>query len=165
MTVRNLIRRARSRYVWNELGGQGAFAASVGMAAVILVLVTGTQLLDWPVAVLLSILTLGVGSYRILRRVPSAYAIAQLVDQRLYLADALSTALHFEVSPGKGLESMREAQKAQAERLAENVDLERAVPFVMPRAAYALAALGLVATWIPAQRALSIDPAILLRED
>jgi len=25
--------------------------------------------------------------------------------------------------------------------------------------------LGLVATWIPAQRALSIDPAILLREE
>ncbi|PYT23025.1 MAG: hypothetical protein DMG57_33205 [Acidobacteria bacterium] len=152
MTVRNLIRRARNRYVWNELGGQAAFAASVGMAAVILVLVTGTQLLDWPVAALLSILTLGVGSYRILRRVPSAYAIAQLVDQRLYLADALSTALHFEVSPDKGLESMREAQKAQAERVAENVDLERAVPFVMPRAAYALAALGLVATCLFALR-------------
>jgi ABC-type lipoprotein release transport system permease subunit len=25
--------------------------------------------------------------------------------------------------------------------------------------------LGLVATWIPAQRALSVDPLILLRED
>src|ERR1700746_3939477 len=29
----------------------------------------------------------------------------------------------------------------------------------------AMALLGLVATWIPAQRALSIDPAILLREE
>jgi ABC-type lipoprotein release transport system permease subunit len=29
----------------------------------------------------------------------------------------------------------------------------------------AMSLLGLVATWIPAQRALSIDPAILLREE
>src|SRR5205809_5380619 len=47
---------------------------------------------------------------------------------------------------------MRDAQKVQAERVAENVDLERAVPFVMPRAAYALAALGLVATCLFALR-------------
>jgi ABC-type lipoprotein release transport system permease subunit len=29
----------------------------------------------------------------------------------------------------------------------------------------AMALLGLVATWIPAQRALSIDPLVLFRED
>jgi ABC-type lipoprotein release transport system permease subunit len=29
----------------------------------------------------------------------------------------------------------------------------------------AMSLLGLVATWIPAQRALSIDPMILLREE
>jgi ABC-type lipoprotein release transport system permease subunit len=29
----------------------------------------------------------------------------------------------------------------------------------------AMALLGLVATWIPAQRALSVDPLILLREE
>jgi hypothetical protein len=32
-------------------------------------------------------------------------------------------------------------------------------------AAYSVSKLGLVATWIPAQRALSIDAAILLREE
>ncbi len=152
MTVRNLIRRARRRHVWNELGGQSAYAASAGMAGVILVLLTGTQLLDWPVVALLSLLTLGVGCYRILRRVPSSYSLAQLIDRRLYLADALSTALYFEASPGKGLESMREAQRLQAERLAQNVDLGRAVPFAMPRAAYVLAVLGLIASCLFALR-------------
>src|SRR5229473_6456362 len=152
MTVRNLIRRARRRFVWNELGGQSAYAASAGMAGVILVLLTGTQLLDWPVVALLSLLTLGVGCYRILRRVPSSYSLAQLIDRRLYLADALSTALYFEASPGKGLESMREAQRLQAERLAQNVDLGRAVPFAMPRAAYVLAVLGLIASCLFALR-------------
>jgi ABC-type antimicrobial peptide transport system permease subunit len=38
-------------------------------------------------------------------------------------------------------------------------------PFVLTGAVLAMGLLGLVATWIPAQRALSIDPAILLREE
>lgn len=38
-------------------------------------------------------------------------------------------------------------------------------PLVLAGVVFAMALLGLVATWIPAQRALSIDPAILLREE
>ena len=38
-------------------------------------------------------------------------------------------------------------------------------PVVLACVVLAMALLGLVATWIPAQRALSIDPAILLREE
>ena len=38
-------------------------------------------------------------------------------------------------------------------------------PLVMAGAVLAMGLLGLLATWIPAQRALSIDPAILLREE
>jgi len=38
-------------------------------------------------------------------------------------------------------------------------------PLVLTGAVAAMAALGLVATWIPARRALSIDPAILLRAE
>jgi len=38
-------------------------------------------------------------------------------------------------------------------------------PLVLTGVVLAMALLGLVATWIPAQRALSIDPAILLREE
>ena len=38
-------------------------------------------------------------------------------------------------------------------------------PLVLTGVVLAMAFLGLVATWIPAQRALSIDPAILLREE
>jgi len=38
-------------------------------------------------------------------------------------------------------------------------------PIVLTGVVLAMALLGLVATWIPAQRALSIDPAILLREE
>jgi ABC-type antimicrobial peptide transport system permease subunit len=38
-------------------------------------------------------------------------------------------------------------------------------PIVLAGVVVAMAMLGLVATWIPAQRALSVDPAILLREE
>src|SRR5262245_47519159 len=38
-------------------------------------------------------------------------------------------------------------------------------PLVLAGVVVAMSLLGLVATWIPAQRALSIDPAILLREE
>jgi len=38
-------------------------------------------------------------------------------------------------------------------------------PFVLAGAVLAMALLGLLATWIPAQRALSLEPVILLREE
>jgi ABC-type antimicrobial peptide transport system permease subunit len=38
-------------------------------------------------------------------------------------------------------------------------------PLVLAGVVVAMALLGLVATWIPAQRALSVNPLVLLRED
>ena len=38
-------------------------------------------------------------------------------------------------------------------------------PVVLATAVLAMALLGLLATWIPAQRVLSVDPMILLREE
>jgi ABC-type antimicrobial peptide transport system permease subunit len=38
-------------------------------------------------------------------------------------------------------------------------------PLVLASVVLAMGLLGLVATWLPAQRALSFDPLILLRED
>ncbi len=38
-------------------------------------------------------------------------------------------------------------------------------PLVLAGVVVAMLLLGLVATWIPAQRALSIDPLTLLREE
>jgi ABC-type antimicrobial peptide transport system permease subunit len=38
-------------------------------------------------------------------------------------------------------------------------------PLVLAGAVLAMALLGLVATWIPAQRALAVNPVVLLRED
>src|SRR5579872_1574800 len=150
--VAALVRRARRRYLGNELLAQGTWAASAGMAGVILLLLAGTQILDWPFLVAITAGTLAVGTYRTLRRVPSAYTIAQLMDRRLFLADTLSTALYFARTEARGHQDMRSGQSLQAERVAGRVDLRRAVPFAMPRATYALASLALVATGLFALR-------------
>jgi ABC-type antimicrobial peptide transport system permease subunit len=38
-------------------------------------------------------------------------------------------------------------------------------PLVLTRVILVMSSLGLLATWIPAQRALSLDPVALLREE
>jgi ABC-type lipoprotein release transport system permease subunit len=38
-------------------------------------------------------------------------------------------------------------------------------PLVLAGVVFAMALLGLLATWIPAQRALSVDPVILLHAE
>jgi ABC-type lipoprotein release transport system permease subunit len=38
-------------------------------------------------------------------------------------------------------------------------------PFVLSGVVLAMSLLGLLATWIPARRALSVDPQVLLREE
>ena len=38
-------------------------------------------------------------------------------------------------------------------------------PLVLAGCVLAMALLGLAATWVPAQRALAIDPMVLLREE
>src|SRR5260370_16413890 len=150
--IEALIRRARRRYITNDPIAQGDYALSAGMAGVILLLITGTQILDWRFLLAISAATLALGAYRTFRRVPSPYFIAQLVDRRLLLADSLCTAFFFASGEKQVPESMRDGQRKQAERAAEKADLERAVPFSMPRAVYALAALGLVASSLFALR-------------
>jgi hypothetical protein len=147
-----LIRRARRRYLSNQFLAHGAYALSAGMAGVILLLITGTQILDWPFLVAIVGGTLAFGVFRTLRRVPTPYVIAQLVDRRLLLADTLSTALFFAGGRAKISVSMREGQRAQAEQVAARADVERAMPFAMPRAVYSLAVLGLVASGLFALR-------------
>ena len=120
MKIPEVARRARSRLFWNEVLAQGACALSVGIGAVVLLLVLGTQLLDWRWLTLLPILTLGIGVYRPSRHIPGLYPAAHLVDRRLQLEDSISTALCFAESPGKSADDMRLAQLAQAERIADD---------------------------------------------
>ena len=149
-----LIRKARRRFLVNEIFAQSALALSVAISGAILILLLGTQLLDWRLLLAISILSLGLGLYRVFRRVPSRYRIAQLVDRRLGLSDSLSTALFFEdpAAANRTSNSIRLAQYAAAQRLIGNVDLQAAMPFRVPRTLYAVGALGLIASSLFALR-------------
>jgi hypothetical protein len=147
MTVGNLVRQARRRVLGNQLFAQGANAGSAAFVAFILLLLFGTETLSWPVALAIPLAAISFGIYRVKRRMPSRYAVAQLVDRRLGLADNLSTALFFsEVDPGARVApDVRRAQFEEAGRLAQSVEVRRAVPYTVPRAVYLMAGLALVA--------------------
>jgi hypothetical protein len=154
MKIPEVARRARRRLFWNEVLAQGTCALSVGLGAVVLLLVLGTQLLDWRWLVVLPAATLGIGVYRTSRRLPGLYPAAQLLDRRLHLADAISTALYFSESTSRERASagMREAQLQQAETIADRVDVVQAIPFTMPRAVYSAGLLAFLATGLFALR-------------
>jgi hypothetical protein len=149
-----LIRRARRRLFCNELLSQGAIAVSAALASLILLLLLGTQVLDWRWLLPVPLAAAGAGLYRAYRRVPASYAVAQIVDRRLALADSLSTALYFsrgESSPGISPE-VRRCQFERANRLSQAVDVRDAVPYAVPRAVYPMATLVLVASSLFALR-------------
>ena len=154
MKIPEVARRARRRLFWNEVVAQGTCALSVGLGAVVLLLVLGTQLLDWRWLILLPTLTLGIGVYRTSRKLPGLYPAAQLIDRRLNLADSISTALYFVGRPSsdRAAAEMLQGQLAQAETLADRVDIKQAIPFTMPRAVYTAAGLAFIASSLFALR-------------
>ncbi len=148
-----LVRQARSRWLRNELLSQGAAATSAALVAVILLLLLGTQILDWRWAALIPLAALATAVYLVRRRLPSAYAVAQIVDRRLEFADTVSTALFFQANPSRHVSAeVCALQLERANRLAESADVRRAIPYTLPRAVYPLAALILVASSLFALR-------------
>ena len=152
--IRQLLESARQRLLYNQLAAQFTFAVSLVLGAVILLLLAGTQILDWRILAVLVACGAIFGVVRTIRRLPSLYNVAVLIDRRARLFDSLSTAWIFEVGQGTAPPSpeMLAGQRTQAEAVAREVDLENAFPFTLPRAVYAMAALFLVATSLFALR-------------
>ena len=153
MTIPEVAKRARRRLFWNQVLAQGMCALSVGLGGVVLLLVLGTELLDWRWLLIVPSVTAAIGIYRTSRRLPGDYAAAQIVDRRLQLADSISTAFYF-ADPNSAARGgpMCQAQLEQAERMAAGIDVRRAIPFTMPRAIYAAGLLAFVATSLFALR-------------
>ena len=164
--LREVLQRARRRCVAHLLLDQSALALTIGMGGAILLLLAGTQILDWYWVVLLAVASLGVGIYRLRQTIPSIYKLAQRIDRRLSLADTLSTATYFESDPSRGHEVIRTRQREEAESMARSVDLTVALPFARPRFAYPAIALAAVAFGLFALRyavngSLSLRPSLV----
>jgi hypothetical protein len=143
--LETFLKRARQRYLANLAIDQAALAAGVAMCGAILLLLLGTQILNWYWPALLFGAVLGLGAWRIRRMYPSTYVLAQKIDNRIGSFDALSTAYFF--SAGKAVQSKElvEFQKVKADQIALETDIAHAVPINMPRSAYALAGVFAIA--------------------
>ena len=153
--IESLIARARRRYALNETMAQSAFAAAVCVAGFVLMLIFGTRYLEWWTLGFFAAAGIAIGAARGYKRVPNTYATAVKLDENAHLHDALSTAIYYAqpgVTQAAGSESFRISQKQQAEAAATGVQLEQAVPFAVPRALYAMAALCVLASALVALR-------------
>ncbi len=142
----DLIRRGRRRQASHLLIHATSFAAVVGMAGAIVLLVVGAQILNWYWLVLLFAGSFIASAYRSRGKLLSAYQVAQSIDGQLHFKDALSTAYHFSRHPDAATSPEFVAQqRSVAEDVARSADIERGVPFLMPRTAYVNLALVAVA--------------------
>lgn len=142
-----LIRRARRRRLSNLLLAQVVEAACLAEGGFILLLVAGSQALDWRWLGLLLGTGAAFSATRLRRRIPAPYSVAQEIDRRLELHDTVSTAFFFGETGGRKVsEDVVRAQRAQAEALAARIGPAEAAPYAAPRSLYAMAALGLFAT-------------------
>src|SRR5579864_4032088 len=125
---------------------QASFAGSLGLGGAILLLILGTQILDWYWPVLLFVGCLAVGAYRSRNKILSRYQVAQSIDRQLGFHDALSTAVFFGEHPNRTASSRKfvEDQKDAAENLARSADVQRGLPFFVPRTLYVNAALAAI---------------------
>ena len=165
-TLTDLLARARRRLFGQLALDKAALGLVIGMGGVILLLLTGTQILDWYWPVLLVAGSLAFGIYRLQKNLPSRYKLAQQIDQRLGLADSLSTAVHFASHTEPGREAICEAQSREAELVARRVDIRAALPpsrsrYLLPATGLALVACGLFAVRYAVIGTMSLEPSLL----
>jgi len=147
MTVAAVIQRPRHRMLWHEIVAQSAFAVSIPLGAIILLLLLDAEIPDgrWLIALLVSAVAGGAcGAFRVFSRRPGYYSTAQLGEHRLKLADTLSTATFFSTveSAGRGGQPARIAQQRAVMRMSENLNLAAVIPFAPTHTIYAAAGLA-----------------------
>ena len=142
-SLSDLLAKARTRSFQHLLVHQLTRAAAVVFGGGVVILLAGTEYLSAFWLVLLVTAAAAAAIYLALRNRPSEYKVAQKIDANLKLADTLSTAAHFQETPGTADAAIRESQRLQAERAAQSVDLKQALPLSRPRALYPAIGLAL----------------------
>lgn len=142
-----ILKQVRRRALTQLFLEHGNLALIIALAALVFLMIAGTQVMQWYWPVLLLVLFLAVGWWRLRESIPSDYQIAQQVDSRLGFQDSLSTAYYFSNgdAPQKPDPVIIEAQRRQAESFAQSADPVAAAPVEMPRSMWASAALSAVA--------------------
>ena len=145
---------------------QLAFALAVVFAGGILMLLLGTQILDWYWLTLLSVTAFAVSIVRVRNRMLTPYRIAQTVDRRLRLNDSLSTAWFLLTEAGSRNDEAARFQIEQAEQVAASLKPSMAFPFRRDRSwalagALGAAMFGLFAVRYLVQSSLSFEQSLI----
>jgi hypothetical protein len=140
--VTELVQRGRRRAVIQLLIRHVSLALAVAFGGAIVLILLGTQILDWYWLVVLFAIGFAYSAWRTHARIPAAYQVAQSMDRHLGLKDALSTAFYFAKNPKDGDPAAIERQRAVAEELARGADVRTALPFASSRSLYACAGLA-----------------------
>lgn len=145
--VEALVRNARRRCLASIAIEHGVWGASAALAALLALLLAGTQVLDWYWLVVAAAAGLAVSAWRFRKRIPSGYRAAQIADRNLKSDDAVSTAFYFAViaPPDHALRELAAAQYRAASDLARTADVRRAIPIRLPRAVYLTISLAVSA--------------------
>lgn len=164
--VERTLRLASRRRLLVDAAEQLAWALGIFLSGFILVLLLGTALLGWLPITLLSAASLAVAALRLRKRLLARYYVAQLLDRKLSLSDALSTAYFLLTSSPEVNEGARKFQLEQASRVADTVRVEDAFPFRAKRAwaicgALATVSFGLFALRYLVTQSLSLRPSLV----
>ncbi len=136
----DLIGQARRRTLGALLFEHLSFALAIAFGACILLVLLGTQIFNWYWPVLLFAVALGYGYYRFRQQIPSDYALARTLDERLALPDTLSSAYHF-TEGTNGHPEARQWLRTIAEEAARGADAKTLLPFQIKRVTYVAAAI------------------------
>ena len=139
-----ILTRASRRHLANVALDYFALAAGAGALGAILLLLLGTQILNWYWPVLLFLGGAAAGAWKLRQCALSRYSVAQMLDERLGLADRLSTLVWFREHTPPSAEALATVGQQATGRVQER-DVARAIPFRMPRYGYASLALILSA--------------------
>ena len=155
-SLADLIERCRRRSFANLTLRHAAQALSITLGGFCILLLLGTQVLDWQWIAALFLAGAAYGAYRVWRRAPSRYQVAQRIDRSLSLKDSLSTAWFFgRMAEGRRFSArMRDVQVEEASRLAGGTSPQTAVPIVFPAAMYLTILMALLAGSLFATRYL-----------
>lgn len=148
--INRLLELARKRDVLNLALDKGALAMAIAMGGVIALLLAGTDILNWYWLSLLVAASLAAGAYLLRKSLAPRYVLAQKIDRKLELKDAISTAFYFAEHPEPAKAAICESQFREAESVAAQVDVKQALPlarsrYFAPAVALAAAAFGLFA--------------------
>ncbi len=123
-----------------------AFAVAAMGGGATLMLLLGTDILNWLSLVLLAAAGLTITYIRLRKGISSRYRVAQIVDKRLHLSDSLSTAWFLLEDSAQRENMLAKAQIRSAEQAVRGVDNALVFPFVWKRTWALAAALIAVAS-------------------